>query len=147
MSEVMERTEVQASAVPVDHVLFVWPKIVHHIDAVCKYTKGRFETQDVLDAILGGDHILWIAFEGEHIKGAVVTNFLYYPRAKYLGCPFVTGDDFPSWKYPMFRLLQRWAKDNDCVGLESSARLGWSRVFKEDGYEPLWQTFQLPVAE
>lgn len=136
----------QISVVPEEHVLEVWPKIAHHIDAACKYTHGRFEAEDVLDQILDGSHILWIAFEGTNIRGAVVTNMLYYPRKKFLGCPFVTGDDFASWKMPMLNTLQRWATENGCEGLESTARLGWARVFKEDGYEPLWQTFQLPAA-
>ena len=147
MSETETLSRVQVAAVPQDHILRVWPKVSHYIAAACKYTRGRFEAEDVLDQILDGDHILWIAFEDQNIKGAVVTNIMYYPRSKWVGCPFVTGDDFASWKYPMLRTLQRWARDNGCEGLESTARLGWARVFKEDGYEPLWQTFQLPAAE
>jgi hypothetical protein len=143
MSEVMER--VQASVVLPEHILSVWPKIAHYIEAAIKHTHGRYETEDVLDSILDGSHLLWIAFEGPHIKGAVVSNFLYYPRKKLLGCPFVAGEDFSAWKNQMLELLQRWAKDNECDAIESTARLGWARVFKEDGYEPLWQTFELPV--
>ena len=30
----------------------------------------------------------------------------------------------------MLQLLQRWAKDNECDGIEATARLGWSKIFK-----------------
>lgn len=145
MSEVLERLLI--SAVPTDHVIDVWPKIAGFIADACVYTHGRYEAEDVLEELLGGTHLLWIAFEGSYVKGAVVTNFLEYPRAKYLSCPFVAGDDFESWHTPMLSVLQRWARDNGCAGVESTARLGWARKLKNDGYKALWQTFQLPAAE
>lgn len=134
------------SLVPPDHVRDVLPSVVDYINNVLVHTDGRYELEDVLEMVEGGGFLLWIAFDGERIKGCVITQFMNYPRKKYLGCPFVTGDEFSSWKKPMFETLQRFARDNDCVGLEATARLGWSRVFRDDGYEAMWQTFQLPAA-
>ena len=45
----------------------------------------------------------------------------------------------------MLELLGKWATDNKCEVLESSARLGWERVFKDDGYTFMCQSFELPV--
>jgi hypothetical protein len=137
---------VKVSLVPSGHIDDVWPAVAGYIQNALKYTDGRYELEDVLDQLQHHGHLLWIAFDEERIKGAVVTQIMDYPRKRYLGCPFVTGDDFTSWKAPMFEMLQRFARDNDCVGLEATARLGWSRVFKNDGYEAMWQTFQLPAA-
>lgn len=137
---------VLASAVPVEHVQGIWPAVEDYIRDAARYTYGRFEADDVLAGVLNGDFNLWIAFEGRDILGTVVTHIVQYPRARYLACPFVAGRTFSKWKLPMLRLLQHWAADNDCQGLESSARLGWARVFKDDGYQALWQTFQLPAA-
>lgn len=140
----------QVSAVPTEFVLDIWPEVEGYMDDVCVHTHGRYEASDILSELLRGASHLWIAFEGgesQRVVGAVVTSFINYPRAKYLNCPFVTGDDFPSWKAPMLALLQRFARDNDCEGLESTARLGWARVFRDDGYKALWQTFQLPAGE
>jgi hypothetical protein len=122
-----------------------WPAVAGFIENALEYTDGRYEIDDVLEMVLGGGFLLWIAFDDERIKGAVITQMMDYPRKRFLGCPFVTGDDFASWKKPMLEMLQRFAKDNDCAGLEATARLGWSRVFKSDGYEAMWQTFQLPA--
>ena len=134
------------SLVPSEHVLNVWPAVADYVQNALEYTDGRYELEDVLEMVEGGGFLLWIAFDGENIKGCVITQMMQYPRKKFLGCPFVTGDEFASWKQPMFETLQRFARDNDCKGLEATARLGWSRVFKDDGYEAMWQTFQLPAA-
>lgn len=138
-------SEILISVVPEEYVLDVWPKVAEYVENALKYTYGRYELADVLHQILHEGYLLWIAFEGEHIKGAVITHFMYYPRKKFLGCPFVTGEEFDTWKKPMLETLQRFATDNGCEGLEATARLGWARKFKDDGYEALWQTFQLPA--
>jgi len=134
------------SLVPSEHVLDVWPAVADYIQNALEYTRGRYELEDVLERVKNGEFLLWIAFDGERIKGCVITDMMQYPRKKFLGCPFVTGDEFASWKQPMFEMLQRFARDNNCEGLEATARPGWSRVFKDDGYEAMWQTFQLPAA-
>ena len=136
---------VQVSLVPTEHVSDVWPAVVDYVAAALAYTYGRYEPEDILKDLLAGTHQLWIAFEGNDVRGAVVSHILQYPRKRFLGCPVVTGDEFSTWKAPMVAILQRFATDNDCEGLEATARLGWARVFKDDGYEALWQTFQLPA--
>lgn len=138
-------TEIMVSVIPTEHVLNVWPQVVGYIEDALVYTYGRYEAEDILEQLIDGNQLLWIAFEGSKIKGVVVTRFIYYPRKKYLGCPIVSGDEFDTWKLPMLDTLQMWASDNGCEGLEATARLGWARKFKSDGYEALWQTFQLPA--
>lgn len=137
--------EVIASYVPEEHVHEVWPKIRQYICNAVEYTNGRYAPEDVLDLLFYHNHQLWIAIDGADIIGCIVTTVMDYPRKRVLSCPFVTGEDFKRWKYPMLRLLRQWATDNGCEVLESTARLGWSRVFKDDGYTAIWQSFELPV--
>ena len=111
------------------------------------YTHGRYEVDDILDAIMDYDHILWIAFDDEKIKGAVVTNFMHYPKKKYLCMTFCGGVELEKWKPAMLKLFQHYAFDTQCDGVEATARLGWTKIFKDDGHKPLWQTFELPAAD
>jgi hypothetical protein len=60
---------------------------------------------------------------------------------------FCAGDEGMEWKAPMLKELQHWAHDNDCDRIESSGRVGWSKIFKNDGYKALWQVYELPVAD
>jgi len=138
-------SEVIASYVPTEHVHNVWPHIRDFVANATKYTYGRYEPEDVLDLLFFHNHQLWIAIDGDKIIGCIITTVVKYPRKQVLSCPFVTGEDFKRWKYPMLRLLGQWATDNKCEVLESTARIGWSRVFKDDGYTGMWQAFELPV--
>lgn len=139
--------EIQVSMVPREYVLSCWPKVKEYLQGAADYTFGRYEVEDILDSIMEYDHTLWIAFDTSGIKGAVVTNFCHYPRKKYLSMVFCGGEELDTWKPSMLKLLQHFAYDNQCDGVEATARLGWTKIFKDDGHKPLWQTFQLPAAE
>ena len=58
---------------------------------------------------------------------------------------FCGGEKLSEWKDPMLNLLQHWAFDSHCDGIEATARIGWAKVFKQDGHKALWQTFELPA--
>ena len=103
-----------------------------------------YEVRDIYWAIVDYDHHLWIAFDGDEIKGAVVTNIAQYPRKRYLCMSFCGGIELEKWKDPMLKMLQHWAFDNRCDGIEATARPGWAKIFKNDGHVPLWHTFELP---
>ena len=137
----------QVSMVPKDHVDTVWDSVKDYLEGAAQYTHGRYTVDDIYDCIKEYDHTLWIAFDEVGIKGAVVTNFVYYPQKKYLVMMFCGGEQLTQWKDPMLKLLQHWAFDNHCDGVEATARLGWAKIFKDDGHKPLAQTFQLPVAD
>ena len=117
-----------------------------HFVRAAEYTYGRFEVEDILDFIAQPGHHLWIAFDGEEVKGITVTRFMQYPRVKCLDMVFCGGDDGMEWKDPMMKMLQHWGYDNQCSKIESSGRVGWSKIFKNDGYKMLWQVYELPVA-
>ena len=110
-----------------------------------EYTYGRYLAEDIKDSVLHYDHTLWIAFDEEGIKGAVVTRFADYPRKRCLDMVFTGGLNLPSWKTPMLDLLQKWGYDNHCDCIESNGREGWSRIFKDDGYTKMCTMYELPV--
>tara|TARA_R110002049_G_scaffold242832_1_gene416636 strand:+ start:55 stop:495 length:441 start_codon:yes stop_codon:yes gene_type:complete len=136
----------KVSMVPREHVTDIWDAVRPHLKKAADYTYGRYEVDDILDRITDYDHTLWIAFDEESIKGAVVTMMAQYPRKKYLDMVFTGGVELKSWKAPMLDLLQKWAFDNKCSGIECTGRPGWAKIFKADGHKPLWNTYELPVA-
>lgn len=132
--------------VPPDHVEEAWPIALPFMERAAEYTYGRYTADDILDSVTQYDHQLWLTFrEGGDAKGAAVTTIKQYPRKRFLDLTFIGGDDGMAWKNEMLDVLRRWARDNHCDGIESSGRLGWARIFKSDGYAPLWQTFELPI--
>jgi hypothetical protein len=136
---------IEVSYVAPEHVEAVWPKVEKYLMGAADYTYGRFTVVDIYKSIVMSGNSLWIAFEGENVLGAVVTNMIAYPRKKMLCMQFCGGEQFDLWHNQIIALLRQSAKDNGCDGLESSARPGWARIFKDDGYSQCWVTFELPL--
>lgn len=136
---------IQISLVPAEYVDTCWSKVEGFIDKAAKYTYGRYTASNIYDMVKEGDYQLWVAFEGDVFKAAVVTNIMVYPQKKMLGMQFCGGEDINSWIKPMIALLKKFAKDVGCEGLESTARPGWAKIFKNDGYRANWVTFELPL--
>jgi len=136
----------QVTMVPREFVPNTWPDVRDHLNKAAAYTFGRYEVEDIYDAIMDYDHTLWIAFDETGVKGAVVTSFAHYPKRKYLNMVFCGGEGLKDWKEPMLKLLQHWAFDNQCDGIESTGRPGWTKVFANDGRKIVWYTYELPAA-
>lgn len=138
---------VQISLVPSDRILDAWARVEHFMEMAADATNGRYTTLDILDALLNMNHDLWVVFDEEGIKGALVTAVKQYPNKRYLELAFIGGENGHSWKDQMLDIMRRWAHDNSCDGIESCARLGWAKIFKDDGYRPMWQVFELPLGD
>lgn len=136
---------IEVSMVPPQYVDSCWGHIEAYMEKAAKYTYGRYTCDDIYDSLKEHDYQLWVAYEAGKIKGAVVTNIMVYPKRKLLCMSFCGGEDLKSWKGPMLQLLQKFAKDMGCDGLEATARSGWAKVFQADGYKQNWVTFELPV--
>ena len=136
---------IEVSLVPVHLINTCWAKVEPFMAKAAKYTYGRFTSDDIYDSVTEHDYQLWVAFDGETIKGAVVTNVMVYPKRKLLCMSFCGGYDLKEWKEPMLSLLQRYAKDMGCDSIEAFGRPGWANVFKNDGYQNKWITFELPI--
>jgi hypothetical protein len=136
---------IEVSLVPAQYVDTCWSKVEGFVDKAAKYTYGRYTASNIYDMVKEDDYQLWVAFDGEVFKAAVVTNIMVYPQKKMLGMQFCGGEDMSSWINPMLALLKKFAKDMGCDGLESTARPGWAKIFKNDGYKANWVTFELPL--
>jgi hypothetical protein len=137
---------IKVSLVPLNHVHEVWEKVAGYLERAAAETNGRYTGADILGLIFDYEYPLWIAFDEDDIKGAVVTCIVDYPRKKYLYLMFCGGVDGMEWKDQMLKVLQHWAFDSGCDGIEATGRLGWQKIFKDDGLKPIWQQFELPIA-
>ena len=133
------------SLVPTEYVDQVWPTVEPYVAKALKYASGKYEPDDVRNLVIEYGYPLWIAFNDDGIKGAVITRFMQYPRKKYLFLEFCGGQDGFSWKAPMLDVLRSWAKDNGCDGIEGAGRAGWQKVFEKDGSKPTLRHFELGV--
>jgi len=136
---------ITVSMVPAEYIDTCWSKISGFLDKAADYTYGRYKVDDIYDSITDYGYHLWVAYDNDEFKGAVVTNFMSYPQRKVLCMTFCGGENLAEWKTPMLELLQRFAWDTGCDGIEATARPGWAKVFQADGYKRNWVTFELPI--
>lgn len=139
-------SDVHVSLVPGDHIDWVWPQVAEYIAKALKYASGKYALEDIYMLVTHYNYPLWVAFNDDGVKGAVITRFIEYPRKKYLFLEFCGGQDGFSWKAPMLSVLRSWARDNGCDGIEGAGRDAWQKVFAEDGYVPTLRHFEMPVS-
>lgn len=137
---------IEISMVPSEYIDTCWDKIEGYFDKAAKYTYGRYSSADIYDCILNKGYQLWVAYNEDGVfKAAVATSVMDYPQKKMLSMQFCGGEELEDWIDPMISILKRFAKDAECEGLESTARPGWAKIFKNDGYTATWVAFELPL--
>lgn len=138
---------IEVSMVPPQYVDSCWEKVEPFAEKAARYTYGRYTANDIFSRMQDDNYQTWVAYDGSNFKGLVVTEIMTYPQRKLLSMHFCGGVDLKEWKEPMLTLLQRFAKDMGCDGIESVGRPGWSKVFNKDGYKAIWVTYELPLGE
>ena len=134
----------KVSLVPSSLINTCWDEIEGYVAKACKYTYGRYTPLDIKEMVEDEYFQLWVAFDGK-IYGVVITQFMVYPRSKYLGMLFCGGMNFSKWGDDMIAILRKFAKDMECDGIEATGRSGWSKLLKKNGHIARWVTFELPL--
>ena len=68
-------------------------------------------------------------------KGALVTRIEQYPLKKMINYLYIGGDDLKEWHQDMLAIVEKFAREKDCQGMELVGRKGWDRFLKECGWK------------
>ena len=122
--------------IPIGQVAGVVPALLPYLIKSQEWTKGRAVVDDILRFILNGQMQLWIAHEEGKVYGHVITEIKDYPRFKMLTVQYCAGeeDHMQYAEDEMFSLLDRFAKDAGCAGVEFVGRPGWRKQANKYGY-------------
>jgi hypothetical protein len=99
------------------------------VESICKSTNGRMEAGDVRQFIQDKDILLWCAF-GKEIEAIALTEIRNYRGRKMLVILGVSGKNRKAWQHYMPD-MEKYARLNDCDGIEAIARKGWLRILKD----------------
>jgi hypothetical protein len=127
----------RASLVPLGMVSSVIPALLPYLAESEKWTRGRAKVDDILRFVLNGQMQLWIGHEENTIYGHVVTEIKDYPQCKMLVVQYCAGEP-NHMQYvddEIFDLLDRFAKDAGCAGVEFVGRPGWRKQADKYGFE------------
>jgi hypothetical protein len=115
----------------------VIPALLPYLAESEKWSKGRASVDDILRFVLNQQMQLWVVHEENTIYGHVITEIKEYPRCKMLVVQYCAGES-NHMQYvddEIFDLLDRFAKDAGCTGIEFVGRPGWRKQAEKYGFE------------
>lgn len=120
------------------------PALLPYLIKSQEWTKGRATADDILRFVLNGYMQLWIGHEEGKIYGHVITEVKDYPQCKMLVVQYCAGEPnhMQYVEDEMYDLLDRFAKDAGCSGIEFIGRSGWKKSASSHGYEVQSVTYQ-----
>jgi hypothetical protein len=128
-----------------EDINIIFPFIKDYLKGAADYTHGRYTVEDIHNDITSGNKQLWVTYEGSKIYGAVVTEILNYPQKKVLVLHFTGGIEFDKWHKAILESLKLFAKQQQCDAIEFCGRNGWTKLFKQDGYKPIFTFYELTL--
>ena len=145
MNQVAEKIEVEVeegfeiSLMPSDKMTLVWEQCEKFLEKSCKRSNGRSTPKDVFYDCLNNRASLWIIFDkgSLDIVGCAITKINQYPTGKrMLNIEHVAGSKMDEWMDRATEIMYRWAKDNQCSGIEGIGREGfWNWIKKKENWK------------
>jgi hypothetical protein len=122
--------------IPPEAIDQVWPLIAARIEEACLTSRGKETAFDVRREVRYGERQIWVVWDGEgkDVLAVVVTQLINHPRKRTCRILICVGEERERWQHHI-SIIENWAKENGCRGMELFARPGWSRVLKHYGYD------------
>ena len=129
----------------------IWPKVEPFLKKGVDASRGRFDMPSLYREITTGAQHLWIFVkDDDEVVAAMTTQFVYYPLRVNLCVPFIGSDDESigkdDWRRMMLKLIE-WAKLYGCSAVEALGRRGWTRVFRDIGFEESFVNIEREVSD
>jgi hypothetical protein len=111
------------------HVRDIWPSVKHLIKRAMLRT-GLDHSDDVEAAVLSGEALLWVLYNGVDIEAAIVTRVSLTDHDRV--CTFVAcGGTGLSRHKGALKVIERYALAQRCNVIRIIGRHGWERALPE----------------
>jgi hypothetical protein len=128
----------EASLIPYGQLSSVLPGMIPYLQKSEFWTMGRSNIDDILRFLFTGEMMLWLAYDPADMKvyGYNITEIKIYPQCKMLVVQYTAGEPnhMQFVEERMHEILDRFARDAGCAGIESFGRPGWGPHLKKYGY-------------
>jgi hypothetical protein len=122
--------------VPPERCREEWNRVRILLLPAIKRTNGRWDEAFLLASLVMNEQSLWVVLDqdGQRV-GAVTTEIIEYPLKRVFALNFTGGKDWDEWNPEAFRIFNKFAVDAGCDLIEFTARDGFWKWFKKDGFE------------
>jgi len=126
--------------IPKSNLDQTWPMVEVAIQDALTYSGNQHNSQFVYDVIKKEEMQLWILWDKEKettlekYHGVVVTEIIQRTLKKICHIFIMTGEKREKWT-SLIKIIEEFAKKNDCDGIELIARPGWQKVLQNYNYK------------
>jgi hypothetical protein len=139
----MSDEQVTVALVPPLHIQMVWEQVEAFLVPAVEKSNGRWSMDYLYGTLVSGQKHLWVVFdETKSINCVAVTSVVDYPLKKMLSIEFLGGNDIESWVFKLLDVLNRFAWDAGCGGIEATARFGFWKWLEKDGFDKAYTVFE-----
>lgn len=126
-----------------ENVGAAWPLFKEYAERVLPLTrKRRCATRFLLDLIQNKEILFIVMDDVGKIIGFASSAMVEYDEVKLLQVRMLAGDFFSEWIDEMHETLEKFARENDCNGLELIGRRGWVRKLERFGWREAFITVE-----
>lgn len=115
--------------VPPEQLDYIWPSVSGLIEAAL-VRAGLFNIEDAHSYIADGTWQLWVAYEGQDVTCAALTEIFEFPKEKVLRVTMATGLGRDGW-VGRVEMMEGWARSLGCGRVQVLGRPGWEKVLKD----------------
>ena len=113
--------------VPSEDVEFIWSQIKPLLEKALDET---YTIDDIYKGLIEDRMQLFISWNDEKFESAVVTEIAQYPQSKVLRYFLAGGVNLENWLERIQKVIEKFAKKENCTHLEVAGRKGWVRKLK-----------------
>lgn len=126
-----------------ENVGAVWHRIAEFVARVCKRSGDRRTPAGTLHHLASNYATLFIVEDQGDIIGFCAVKQVQYDGTKLLQVELLSGDRFDEWIDQMHDVIEHFAKENGCSGMELIGRKGWIRKLSRFGWGEAFVTCQI----
>lgn len=125
-----------------------WSRVRKLLIPAIERTNGRWNEAFVLASLVLNEQSLWIVLDDDkEVVGAVTTEIIEYPLKRVFALNFTGGTDWEEWNPEAFLIFNKFAVEAGCDLIEFTARAGFWKWFKEDGFERTSSFYEKRIQE
>ena len=113
--------------VPSEDVKFIWSQIKPLLEKALDET---YTIDDIYKGLIEDRMQLFISWNDDRVESAVVTEIAQYPQSKVLRYFLAGGVNLENWLERIQKVIEKFAKKENCTHLEVAGRKGWVRKLK-----------------
>ena len=113
--------------VPSEDVEFIWSQVAPLLEKALDET---YSIKDILYGLANDRMQLFISWNNNRVESAVVTEIAQYPQSKVLRYFLAGGVNLENWLERIQKVIEKFAKKENCTHLEVAGRKGWVRKLK-----------------